>query len=168
MNTQTQTTSMAEKQLFIKMVLSAWDTQNKRVDNLVDTLAEEQLLKETAPGRNTGIYLFGHLIAISDGILPLLGISEKLYPHLEKLFVSTPDKSGLQFPSVAELKRYWKEVNAALSHHFAIMQPGDWFARHNSVSEEDFAREPHRNKLNILINRTNHQSYHLGQLNYLK
>ena len=168
MNTQTQTTSITEKQLFIKMVLSAWETQNKRVDNLVDTLTEEQLLKETAPGRNTGIYLFGHLIAISDGILPLLGIREKLYPHLEKIFISTPDKSGLQFPSVADLKKYWKEVNAVLSHHFGGMQPDDWFTKHNSVSEEDFAREPHRNKLNILINRTNHQSYHLGQLNYLK
>jgi hypothetical protein len=26
------------------------------------------------------------------------------------------------------------------------------------------AKEPHRNKLNLLMNRTNHLSYHLGQL----
>jgi hypothetical protein len=43
----------------------------------------------------------------------------------------------------------------------------EWFTRHNNVSAADFANEPHRNKLNIIINRTNHTSYHLGQLVYL-
>jgi len=33
-----------------------------------------------------------------------------------------------------------------------------------AVSDEDFSKEPHRNKLNVIINRTNHMSYHLGQL----
>jgi len=42
-------------------------------------------------------------------------------------------------------------------------QPDEWFAKHSAVSAEDFAKEPHRNKLNILVNRTNHHSYHLGQ-----
>ena len=169
MNTQQQTIpALAEKQLFIKMVLTAWEIQNKRVDNLVDTLTDDQLGKETAPGRNTGIYIFGHLTAVNDGIIPLLGLGEKLYPHLEKIFLSTPDKSDLPFPSVTELKKYWKEINSTLSGHFAQMQPDQWFERHIAVSEDDFAKEPHRNKLNILITRTNHQSYHAGQLIYLK
>ncbi len=37
-----------------------------------------------------------------------------------------------------------------------------------AVTAEDFAREPHRNKLNIVLNRTGHVSYHLGQLVLLK
>lgn len=40
--------------------------------------------------------------------------------------------------------------------------------KHSAVSEEDFAKEPHRNKLNLLLNRTNHLSYHHGQLVFLK
>jgi hypothetical protein len=48
------------------------------------------------------------------------------------------------------------------------MQASAWFAKHNAVSAEDFAKEPHRNKLNVLITRTIHQGYHLGQMNYLK
>ena len=71
-------------------------------------------------------------------------------------------------PSVEELKKYWKEVNAVLYEHISKMTTGDWFTRHSAVSEEDFSKEPHRNKLNIIINRTNHQSYHLGQLAYLR
>jgi hypothetical protein len=169
MNTQQQTNpAVAEKQLFIKMVLSAWEIQNKRVDNLVNTLTDEQLMKETAPGKNTGIYIFGHLAAVNDGILPLLGLGEKLRPEMEKIFITTPDKSGLNFPPVSELKKYWKEVNSTLSERFAAMQPDQWFEKHTVVSDEDFAKEPHRNKLNIIITRTVHQGYHVGQLIYLK
>ncbi|MES1181507.1 MAG: hypothetical protein ABUL44_01805, partial [Flavobacterium sp.] len=86
----------------------------------------------------------------------------------EKIFLSSPDKSGQEMPSIADLKKYWKDVNDTLTKHFSELQPDEWFARHNAVSPEDFAKEPHRNKLNLLLNRTNHQSYHLGQLAYLK
>jgi hypothetical protein len=48
------------------------------------------------------------------------------------------------------------------------MKPQDWLGRHTAVSEEDFQKEKHRNKLNVLISRTNHAGYHLGQLVYLK
>ena len=60
------------------MALSAWDTYNARVTKLIDALSDEQLAAETAPGRNTGIYLFGHLVAVSDGLFPILGFGERL------------------------------------------------------------------------------------------
>ena len=41
--------------LLVKMVLTAWHGQNTRVDDLLSKLSDEQLLHETAPGRNTGI-----------------------------------------------------------------------------------------------------------------
>jgi hypothetical protein len=37
-----------------------------------------------------------------------------------------------------------------------------------SVSPEDFVEEPHRNELNVLINRTGHVANHIGQMNLLK
>jgi hypothetical protein len=43
----------------------------------------------------------------------------------------------------------------------------DWLSRHTAVSEEDFAKEPHRNKLNILVSRTTHLAGHTGQMVYL-
>ncbi|MEO5593115.1 MAG: hypothetical protein ABIR15_01880 [Chitinophagaceae bacterium] len=101
-------------------------------------------------------------------MLPLLEFGTKLHPELEAVFLTNPDKFGLDKPSLAVLKGYWKEINAKLSEHINNMKFEDWFTRHTAVSEEDFAKEPHRNKLNILINRTNHQSYHIGQLVYLK
>ncbi|MEO6523617.1 MAG: DinB family protein [Mucilaginibacter sp.] len=154
-------------ELFIKMTVSAWDTQNARLNKLVTSLTTEQMAAETAPNRNTGNYLFGHLIAVSDALLPIMGWGERLYPELETIFLKNPDKCGLEQPSLETLKSYFVIVNEKIDKHIESMSVKDWFSRHTAVSAEDFEKEPHRNKLNILINRTNHTSYHLGQMAYL-
>jgi len=161
------TTTVDTRELVIKMAVSAWDTQIARVTKLIDALSDEQLSADTAPGRNSGTYLLGHLIAVNDNILALMGWSAKLYPDLEIVFLKNPDKSGLPVPSLTTLRQYWKDINATISKHISEMSPDDWFTRHTAVSEDDFAKEPHRNKLNIILSRTTHTSSHLGQLIYL-
>ena len=157
-----------EKEVFIKMVVGAWETQNSRVNKLIETLSDEQLMSETAPGRNRGIYLVGHLAAVTDGMFPILGWGERLYPQLEAIFVTEPDKTVSKIPSLAEVEKCWDSVNARITEHINKTDPDEWFTKHSVVSAEDFAKEPHRNKLNILVSRTNHHSYHLGQLAYLE
>ena len=156
--------SLIQPGLFVKMVVAEWDKQNNNFNRFLSSVTGEQLSKEVAPGKNTGIYLVGHLIAISDAMLPLLAFGEKLFPHLENIFITNPDKSGLEMPSVGELKEQLNTVSAALSRHIRCAAPEDWFKKHMAVSDEDFSKEPHRNKLNVIISRTNHMSYHLGQL----
>ncbi len=160
-------TIVSKKELFIKMVISNWDLQVGRMNKVLDKLTNEELSVQTAPGRNTGVYLLGHLAAVSDGMFTFLGIGERLNPAMDEIFLRNPEDSGLEKPSIAELKDYWTKVNALLSEKMSQIAPEEWFNRHTAVSEEDFAKEPHRNKLNIVINRTNHLSYHLGQLVYL-
>ena len=168
MNAQSEKNdASAEKEIFVKMAVDAWRAQNKTADKLLETISDEQLQTKTAPGANSGVYLLGHLTAVSDGLLPLLGLGEKLQPQLEEIFLVNPDKADIEKPSIGELKNFWKEVNAVLADHFNQVSPDEWFARHTAVSDEDFSKEPHRNKLNVLISRTNHQSYHLGQLSLL-
>jgi len=159
---------MNNQDVFIKMVLSTWQMQLNRFNQLLDKLTDEQLMMDTAPGRNSGLYLLGHLTAVSDSLFSQLGIGSKLYPELENIFITNPDKSGLEMPGVGELRQYWKNVNDTLWRHFEQMPPDEWFARHALVSEDDFAKEPHRNKLNMIINRTGHIGYHLGQMVYLQ
>ena len=161
------TTIVSEKELFIKMVMSNWDLQVGRVNGVLAKLSDDELSMPTAPGRNTGVYLLGHLAAVSDGMFTILGIGKRLNPAMDELFLHNPEESGLEKPSIAELKEYWNKVNELLSEKISQITPAEWFTRHTAVSEEDFAKEPHRNKLNIVINRTNHLSYHLGQLVYL-
>jgi hypothetical protein len=162
------TTAQVTPALFVKMTISAWDSQVKQMDKLIESFTDEQWMREIAPGKNRGIYILGHLAAVNDYMLSLFEFSDRLHPEWESLFIRTPDKSGHEFPPLNELKQYWRQVNEALSTHFSKMEPAAWFLKHTSVSEEIFLREPHRNKLNVLINRTNHQSYHLGQLNLLQ
>lgn len=156
------------EETFIKMVLDAWHTQIKYADDLFNSLSDEQLMQEIAPGRNRGIYLLGHLTAVHDRILPLLGLGEQRYPNLYKIFVEEGDKKESTLPSTDDLRNYWKEVNNVLSEKFSGVPVSEWFQKHNAVTEIDFAKEPHRNKLNVVINRTNHLSNHLGQLLLLK
>jgi hypothetical protein len=157
-----------KQELFVKLILDSWNSNLSRVTDLVHTLTDEQLQKEVAPGRNTGIYLLGHLTAVNDRLLAMFNFEPQLYPQLDEVFLTSPDKAGKEMPSAADLRSYWKKVNETLSGHFTNLQPDDWFKKHNSVSDEDFAKEPHRNRLNVLISRNNHLSYHFGQMIFLK
>jgi hypothetical protein len=161
-------TTAIQLNLLVKMTLTAWDTQNNYLNNLIGSLSDEQLSKEIAPGRNTGIYLLGHLIAVSDAMLPLLGFGDRLFPALENVFITNPDKSGLDRPGITALKENLKAVNAKLATAFQSCTVDEWLSRHNSVSAEDFVKEPHRNKLNVLISRSNHMANHIGQMLLLK
>jgi hypothetical protein len=95
---------------------------------------------------------------------PILGLGERLHPELDAIFVSSPDKTGAQLPPVGELRRYWDEVNGKLLSQFAILSADEWLHRHYAMSEEDYAKDPTRNRLAVLLSRTNHMSYHLGQI----
>ena len=153
--------------LYVKMIIAAWEAQNNRVDKLILSLGDEVLQTPTAPGRNTGYYLIGHLAAVNDAMLPLLGFGDKLYPQLSKIFLESPESAALEKPTLNEIKEYWKNINARLTSAIHSLTPDEWLTRHNAVSPEDFAKDPVRNKLNILINRANHAAYHIGQLTYL-
>jgi hypothetical protein len=156
------------EETFIKMVLDAWHMQIKQADDLFNSLNDDQLLNEIAPGKNRGIYLLGHLTAVHDRMPSLLGFGDQRYPDLYKTFVENADKTETNLPPAEDLRNFWKETNNVLSENFSKLSVAEWFQRHNAVSEADFAKEPHRNKLNIVINRTNHLASHLGQLLLLK
>ena len=158
-----------QKDVLIKIVLDSWNNQLKQVDKLLEELSDDQLAREIAPNRNSGVYILGHLVAVHDAMLPLLGFGEKLHPELAEIFLHNPDKSPLQKPSTVQLRIYWTKVNTLLtSKPAALSTIEQWFERHTSVSEEDFIKEPHRNKLNVVVGRTNHLAYHIGQLVLLK
>lgn len=159
---------MNKEDLFVKMVLHAWDLNNKRVTKTFDSLNDEQLLDEIAPAKNRVIYLLGHLAAVHDMMLPLLGLGERQYTQLDEAFVDNPDREIADLPSPEQLRAHWLNINEVLAKQFASLTAADWFTRHSMVSEEDFAKEPHRNKLSVVISRTNHASYHLGQIVLVK
>jgi hypothetical protein len=154
-------------QIMVKMVLDAWYSKIKEANEIFDKLTDEQLQMEVAPNRNRGIYLLGHLAATHDGIFPLLGFGDRFYPQLDEIYIDNPDRSRTQTISASELRAAWEKVNSTLADHFSKLSSDAWFEKHNAVSNEDFIKQPHRNKLNVMITRTTHLSYHNGQLIFL-
>ena len=64
----------------VALALKVWKTQIDRADKLFGSLSSEEVLREIAPGRNRVLYLWGHLTAVHDAMLPLLGLRERLHP----------------------------------------------------------------------------------------
>ena len=156
--------TVTSHELSVQVAINSWRIVLERVNKTLSNLKDDQLLKEVAPGRNRVIYLWGHLTAIHDAMFPILGLGERLHPELDAIFVSSPDKTGAHLPSAGELRKYWDEVNGKLLSQFASLSADEWLQRHYAVSEEDYAKDPTRNRLAVLLSRTNHMSYHLGQI----
>lgn len=159
---------MNPDQIMTKMAFDRWHALMKQFNDVLDSLTDEQLQHEISPGRNWGIYLLGHLTAVHDNMMPLLDFGDKLYPELYEPFINEKDKSVTEIPSAAALRMKWKHMNEVLNQHFGKLQPADWFQKHTAVTDEDFAKEPYRNKLNIIITRASHLAYHLGQVILIK
>ena len=159
---------MATNETMVKMVFDRWNGSINNWDTLLNSLTEEQLQKEIVPGKNRGIYLLGHLIAVHDDMLILLKMGDKLYPELNEPFIKQADKVATQIPSTTELRAMWAKQNEVLNEKFNKTTTDEWFTKHTAVTEEDFIKEPQRNKLNIIITRTSHLQYHIGQIALLK
>ena len=154
---------MTPEQSLAASAVHAWKLNIDRADKVFSGLTDEQLLTAVAPGRNRLVYLWGHLVAVHDAMLPLLGIGTRLHPELDAVFLTEADKAGATLPSAAELKGAWTDVNARLLAAFERFTPADWAQKHTAVSEADFAINPLRNRLSVLLSRTGHVAYHLGQ-----
>jgi hypothetical protein len=154
---------MTSQQLSVKVAINSWRLVLERADKIFSNLTEDQLLTEVAPGRNRLIYVWGHLTAVHDAMFPILGLGPRLHPELDNIFISNSDKTA-QLPPAHELKKYWDEVNGKLLSQFENLSADEWLQRHRAMSEEDYAKDPTRNRLAVLLNRTNHTSYHLGQV----
>jgi len=147
----------------IDSALRSWQSTVDRTGKLFGSLSQEQLLQEVAPGKNRLIYLWGHLTASNDALIPLLGFGSRIHPELDLMFVSNPDRTVPTILLSEDLKIIWYETSQLLSTECSKLTVDEWLQKHGAVSEEDFLREPHRNRFTVLLGRTAHIAYHLGQ-----
>jgi hypothetical protein len=155
---------MTSHELPVKVAINSWRLVVDRADNVFSGLTGEQLLREVAPGKNRIIYLWGHLIAVHDRMFSILGLGPRLHPDMDVMFIDNPDRAVPETPPAGQLKEYWDEVNAKLLSQFQSLSADEWLLQHRAMSEEDYAKDPTRNRLAVLLSRTNHLSYHLGQV----
>ena len=154
---------MTPDQISIAAAISSWQQVITRVGALCLSLNEEQLSVEVAPGKNRILYLWGHLAAIHDAMFGVLRLGERLHPELDAIFITQPDRS-MPVPTSAEIAKCWEAIHMTLLSRFATLSPQEWLERNGNVPAEEFERNPTRNRLAVLLSRTNHASYHFGQI----
>src|SRR5207253_8208190 len=140
----------------IDLALRNWRSNVDRAGKLFGNLSQEQLLQEVAPGRNRRIYLWGHLTAFNDALIPLLGFGLRICPELDLMFVSNPDRTVPAILPGEDLKFIWQETSEILWTGFSKLSVTYWLQKHSAVSEEDFLRYTHRNLFSILLGSTAH------------
>lgn len=92
-----------------------------------------------------------------------LVLGKRLHPELDEAYFAKPDHAVPDPVSASEVKKAWNEVNSKLTTAFETLTAKDWVEKHSVVTEEEFAKEPLRNRLAVLLSRTNHASFHAGQ-----
>jgi hypothetical protein len=154
---------MTPQELMSTTAIGSWKLVIGRFSQVITPLTDEQLQQQVAPGRNRLLYLLGHLTAVHDRMFPLLDLGERLHPELDDIYITSPDKTYPDPLSAADLKQAWIDVNAKLTATFEKLTPEEWLQKHTAVSDEDFAKDPTRNRLAILLSRTSHAAFHSGQ-----
>jgi DinB superfamily len=158
-----RTKKMTSEEMLSLVAVNSWKQVVGRFDQGLAALSDEQLQKQIAPGRNRLYYLLGHLTAVNDRMFPLLGIGDRLHAELDEPFITQPDQAGTVPVPASELRKAWTEVNGRLTSAFEAFTPAEWVQKHAAVSDEDFVTDPTRNRLAVVMSRTNHVSLHSGQ-----
>jgi hypothetical protein len=156
---------MSSETLMVRNALNSWKQVLGQVDKALSGFGDEELQREVAPGRNRVYYLLGHLTAVHDRLFTTLRIGTRLHSELDDQFIVKADKTDLDEEVAAgELRKAWREVNEKVTAAMEKLSPAEWLERHDSVSPEDFAKEPQRNRLAVLLSRTTHAAMHEGQM----
>ena len=151
-----------KEEISIQMILAAWKSQQESVNKTISALSDEDLNSEVRSGKNKAVWIVGHLAAVNDSLFKILELGENVNPKYEQHF--NKRDAEIEIPSASETRKYWEDTSTLINKKIAGFTTNDWFQKHASVSAEDFAKEPHRNKLNVLISRTSHIAHHKGQL----
>ena len=156
---------MGVENVMVRNAVSSWKQWVAQIDKTIGGFGDEELQREVAPGRNRLYYLLGHLTAVHDRLFSTLRLGKRLHPELDEEFIVKADKTDLddELPA-GELRAAWREVNEKLTAAMEKLSAEEWLERHDSVSPEDFAKEPQRNRLAVLLSRTTHAAMHEGQM----
>ena len=148
--------------------LLLWATHNKRIQKVFASMEGPNFERPIIPGGNSPSWILGHLVDTDDALLEILGIGPRLYPDLAKIYHDDPSTNQNGHLDSGELQKCWKAILARMDEVTKGWTENEWLGRHTLVSEEDFKKEPHRNKLNVMLSRVTHKASHLGQIAMMK
>lgn len=126
------------------------------------------LQRELLPGKNSGVWLLGHVVASDDDIGLYLGTHEIQFPDVAELFSSgkSYDPSA-KYPETEYLLDCWRRVGERTLQAYDELTDADLDTPHARLGSKSVEEDFFGTKRNVLYHWTNHQLYHLGQLSTL-
>lgn len=149
-------------EITIKMILSQWRLAIQRLSATIDELTNEQLEKQVADGRNTGVWILTHVITANEIILKVTCFGETKHEALAEQLTNG------NLADTDELRTTWNEIKERINAIIDNVSIEKWLQINTAVSQDDFAKDSSRNNLLILFSRLLHMMYHAGQLGLLK
>lgn len=132
---------------------------------IINSLSDDDLKKEVSPGRNHGVWLFGHLITCEDDFALYMGKGEITYPAYHNMFAE--DTKPLPFenyPPISEMREKWKEMLKKNKKIYEELKDEELQEPHARFKDEnDFCKT----KEDIAVHWQLHLMYHTGQLGIL-
>ena len=145
-----------QARLFSRIALRTWKATVGRFDDIVAALPDEELEREVTPGKSRLFYLVGHLTALNDRLLPVLGLGERRHEELDAEFGEERDDHRASALSPRRVRQLWNEVNAALVAGMERLTPEQWLEAPVSVTAPS--------RLSVLLAWTAHVSLHATQM----
>ncbi len=137
-------------------IMEGWINQH------LNSLSDDDLKNEIAPGRNTGVWTLGHLIASMDDIGLYLSNEDKEYKDYLEMFGPGSKPASLDnYPSINEMRDKWKKVNEKAKRIIGNVSDEELENDHNNKTDPtDF----YKTKKKVIDCWILHQMYHAGQL----
>jgi hypothetical protein len=134
------------------------------MQKVFDTITDENFNKPIVANGNSPSWLLGHLTDADDALIELFGLGTRVHPELKAIYHHERGSNQSGHLTKSELLTKWKTISGVLDKAFKSWNESDWMKRHTAVSEADFMKEPHRNRLNVMLSRVGHKASHLGQI----
>lgn len=145
-----------QARLFTRIALNTWKATVGRFDDIVAASSDEELEREVTPGKSRLFYLIGHLTALHDRLLPVLGLGDRRHAELDEEFGEERDAHRATALSPRRVRQLWNEVNASLLASMERLTPEEWLEK-PAVAVES-------NRLSVLLDWTDHVSLHSTQI----
>jgi len=131
------------------------------VNWILQSLSKEDFESEIAPGKNHGVWIFGHLIACEDDFVLFIGKGKIEYPEYQTMFAEGSKLLPVEnYPSVSELKEKWNKLVSRNKKIYDELNDDELNEPQAQIEVNDFWKT----KEDIAVHWQHHVMYHAGQL----
>lgn len=151
------------KDLKSQLIYEQWKIAVGWTTKTINKITDDQFLMEISPGKNTGIWVLGHLIHTEDKLSEYLGKGDIIFPFLMKYFASgTKPISADYYPPIPDLRELWEKVILKNDKIISQVYDKEWEEPHKLINNPDSL--PFETKGGCLYRWALHQMYHNWQL----